>query len=274
MSKLDLAARRNAQDQWNTHPCESQYGDPNGDRTAYFRAVEEARYRIQPWMHGRLDFPRFSGKSVLEIGPGQGTDLAQFAKAGARCFGIDITERHMELARENLGLRGYPVEIKRSDATQIDYPAHSFDVVYSFGVLHHIPEIEQCLAEAHRVLRPGGKLIFAVYHRWSVAYLFSVLLYTGLRRGQLWKVGYKGVLAQIETGADGAQLKPYVRLYSKGEVRRLVRRAGFAGDRIVVRQVNAGDFGFNALAKRVPDALLRALDPHFGWYVICEATAV
>ena len=93
-------------------------------------------------MAARADFQfeQYSDRRILEIGVGLGTDLVQFAKAGAVCHGIDITDRHLELAARNFALRGLPVTLKKCDAARIECPDGYFDVVYSFGVIHHIPD--------------------------------------------------------------------------------------------------------------------------------------
>ena len=109
----------------------------------YFLNVEKNRYDIQPWMHDYFQFEKFAGKRVLEIGVGQGTDLVQFAKAGALCHAIDITDNHLSLAAQNFSIRRLNIEFKKCDAVAISYPDDYFDTVYSFGVIHHIPEAER-----------------------------------------------------------------------------------------------------------------------------------
>src|SRR6185503_12457249 len=78
-------------------------GAVDGDLTslAYFLEVERTRYAQQAWQRRVFPFDRCRGQRVLEIGVGLGTDLAQFAKAGAICHAIDITDRHLEAAARN-----------------------------------------------------------------------------------------------------------------------------------------------------------------------------
>src|SRR4051812_12549275 len=155
---MDLAdARRHAQAQWTANPCGSTGGDPS--TLEYFLEVERERYRQQPWQHAFFRFEDFSAKRVLEIGTGHGTDLAQFAKAGAICHGVDITDAHLKLTERNFALRGFQVELKKADATALPYPDNYFDAVYSFGVLHHIPDAGAVISEVLRVLKPSGILM-------------------------------------------------------------------------------------------------------------------
>jgi ubiquinone/menaquinone biosynthesis C-methylase UbiE len=265
---LDTVARENAQAQWTRNPCGGAVAK-GGSRVSYFKRVELERYKQQPWMHDLFRFEQYGGAKVLEIGVGLGTDLIQFADAGADCHAIDITDEHMNLARENFALRGYQVDIRRSDATAIQHPDETFDVVYSFGVVHHIPEIDKVLTEVHRVLKPGGKALISVYHKWSLFHLASVLLLNGLLKLKLFRLGYRGLLATIETGADGKEIAPYVRLYSRKEFAKAMRSAGLTPT-ISVRQCHPYDMG--RVGSILPYSLFKLLDRHMGWYVVAEAT--
>jgi ubiquinone/menaquinone biosynthesis C-methylase UbiE len=259
MSKISESARKHAQMQWDNTPCGEV--DGNKDTLEYFEEVEKERYRQQYWQLKYFDFGGFRGKNVLEIGVGHGTDIHQFAKGGAICHAIDITDSHINLAKRNFELRGYKIEIKKSDATHISYPDNYFDCVYSFGVLHHIPEIDQCISEISRVLKPGGVLYIALYHKYSLATLL-LIIYNGIYKGKLFKLGYKGLLSLIEKGADGIHIKPYVRLYSKFSTRKVLKNK-FEIEDISVHQIHFEKLKF--LNK------LRFLDNFFGWYVVTKS---
>lgn len=82
---------------------------------------------------------------------------------GRELTGINSATRR-EFVRQ-LGLRGWPrLHLKQASATALPYPANSFDFVFSFHVLEHIDEPEHAVAEAVRVLRPGGALFFVFPH--------------------------------------------------------------------------------------------------------------
>jgi SAM-dependent methyltransferase len=130
---------------------------------------------------------------------GQGTDLVQLGKAGARCHGIDITRRHLDLAQHNFALRGLSADLRLCDATSIKFPDESFDCVDSFGVLHHVPEIEACVAEIRRVLKPGGTFYLSLYHAWSKD-AFSLLFVQGLLAGMLSYHGADTSSGMIDAG--------------------------------------------------------------------------
>src|SRR5512145_3079401 len=115
----NATAREAAGKQWRAHPCGAVSGDESS--LAYFAEVERRRYEQQPWQKRVFRFDLYKGQTVLEIGVGLGTDLVQFAKAGAICHAIDITERHLDAAARNFEARGLPVVLKKCDAARIDY---------------------------------------------------------------------------------------------------------------------------------------------------------
>lgn len=262
--QLDVDARDGATGLWNQRAC----GELEGDQASleYFRRVEADRYAQQGWAPAYFEYSKFAGKTVLEIGVGQGTDLAQFGAAGAICHGVDITDNHLELTRRNFAARGLEVDLRKSDATRLPFPDAYFDCVYSFGVMHHIPEIEKVVAEIERVLKPGGTFRMALYYKWSGFHLLSILL-RGLVTGRLFRLGYSGMLATIEMGADGKKIKPYVRLWSKRDVRQLLRR--FRIDDISVHQAFLSHFV--PWLGPVRDRELPFAD-RLGWYVASIAT--
>jgi SAM-dependent methyltransferase len=261
----DAAAREQAVKQWTAHPCGAVEGDL--DSPAYFAEVERSRYAQQAWQKRVFRFDQYQGRKVLEIGVGLGTDLVQFARAGAVCHAIDITDRHLEAAARNLETRGLSAVLKKCDAARLDFADASFDLVYSFGVIHHIPDASRVVREIHRVLKPGGTCLVALYHKYSFFHFF-LLFVRGLLFGRLFRLGYSGLLATIEGGADGKETKPYVKLYGRSEARALF--SPFQVRSVSVHQLDLGRFG-GSWPGRLLAPVLRSLEPVIGWYVVVES---
>jgi SAM-dependent methyltransferase len=261
---IDWKAR--AREQWNAHPCGS-VGEVREDLD-YFLEIERNRYdAYAPWMPRTFEFEIWAGKDVLEIGFGQGTDLVQYAKHGAQCHGVDITERHFLLARRNFEVRGLEAALFLQDAADLPFENERFDRVHSFGVLHHTPDTERCFAEAHRVTKPGGEFLVGLYHRWSAFHLFSILLDKGLLERKLFKLGWRGLLSTIEEGADGVHVKPLVKLYSARRLRRMLGE--FRSVDVRIRHLEPSHFG--RLRRLIPSSLVPRLASRLGWYVIAKA---
>ena len=129
----------------------------------------KARYRLEGWMiFPFADFSHSNGKSVLEIGVGLGADHQQFAQSGAVLTGLDLTQRAVGHTRRRLEAFGLHSSLSIGDAENLPFPDESFDVVYSWGVLHHSPDPQKAVDEAYRVLRYGGVARIMIYHKWSV----------------------------------------------------------------------------------------------------------
>ena len=207
---------------WNAHPCGTQFTDLAWGSKQFFEEVERFRYETQPFMNSLIGFDRYRGRSVLEVGCGLGTDLVQFARAGAVTTGVDLTPNSIDLVKRRFSLEGLPVDARVADAEHLPFNDHQFDVVYSFGVLHHTPNTQKAVDEVYRVLKPGGEAIVMLYHRNSIHVLLGVPLFAAYR---LLK-GRHGNLSAAEDWIrlyDGSE-NPLGKAYSKREVRRMFGR--------------------------------------------------
>lgn len=178
------ATKTDVQDFWNEASCGEALLLPSTDR-AGFEAQARERYRLEPYIEGFARFGDARGLDVLEIGVGLGADHQRFADAGARLYGIDLTERAIAHTRQRLALFGLTSDLQAGDAENLPFPDASFDVVYSWGVIHHSPDTPRAAAEILRVLRPGGRLSVMVYQRRSLIGVMLWLRY-GLLTGRPW----------------------------------------------------------------------------------------
>ena len=109
--------------------------------------------------------PFAQGRDVLEVGCGTGLILSRLAAVARRAEGVDLSPGMLEKARS----RG--LNVKEASATALPYPDASFDVVVSFKVLAHVPDILLALSEMARVCRPGGYVLAELYNPWSLRFL-------------------------------------------------------------------------------------------------------
>jgi SAM-dependent methyltransferase len=152
---------------WNTYINDVEViKEPLGSHE-FFDALEQYRYDKIDFLKSYVDFDRYAGKTVLEVGCGPGVDLLQFARAGARVHARDLTENAVALARANLAREGHEADIQQGNAEALDFEDDTFDVYYSNGVLHHTVDTERAVSEAHRVLKPDGEAIVMLYNRYS-----------------------------------------------------------------------------------------------------------
>lgn len=152
---------------WQRRPCGAKHAVAPEGSSEFFEQVERSRNELEPFIARYARFEETAGQRVLEIGTGLGTDLAKFARARAQVTGVDLTDKAISLTRARLRHEGLQGELCVADAERLPFPEDSFDVVYSWGVLHHTPDPERAVAEAIRVLRPGGRICVMLYARRS-----------------------------------------------------------------------------------------------------------
>ncbi len=251
MMNLNAAVRQH----WEREPCGTSdfiVGALQPGTREWFAQVERHRYEAEPHIFAAAQFTRWAGKDLLEIGVGAGSDHLQFARAGVRCHGVDLTQAGIETARKHLALHGLTSDLRQADAEHLPYPDAAFDVAYSWGVIHHSERPEVIVAELHRVLRPGGTFIGMMYARHSLV-SYKLWVRRALAAGKplrslkdvLWH-HMESVGTKAYTGAELEQM------FGRFSVVRL-RRIATVYDRKWL----------GPLAKAVPDAL--------GWNFTIEA---
>ncbi len=211
----DEILKTEVRDYWNEHPCGTQFTDFDWGSKEFFDEVERFRYASQPFMDPLIGFDAFRGKKLLEIGCGLGTDLLQFARGGAIVTGVDLTPRSIELVKRRFALYRLPVEAHVADAEHLPFADGSFDIVYSFGVLHHTPNTQQAIGEVHRVLARGGSAIIMLYHKNSLHYALGTPLHALHRLSKLQRQSVGEDWVRIYDGANN----PLGKAYSKKELR-------------------------------------------------------
>jgi SAM-dependent methyltransferase len=205
---------------WEANPCgdwqvgglEGRFG---GDYNRFFTEYDTFRYRHENHIPGCLDGIDFSGKKVLEIGLGQGTESEQIIRRGGHWSGLDLTQAAATRVKERMRLRNLAYEdLKVGSVLQIPYPDNSFDMVFSHGVLLCVPEIHQAQSEIARVLKPGGELVMMVYAKWSMNYLLAIGVLRRLGLVAMMGLGIegKGIYAAHVQNARKAGLFNYLRM--------------------------------------------------------------
>jgi len=236
---------------WESHVNNEYYTDASRASEEYFDEIESQRYDTH--YHLREFFESHAGDSgrLLEIGCGIGVDSIQLAKCGYDVTAVDLTESALEVARDYAKLRGVEIDFRRANAEQLEFDDDAFDVVYSFGVLHHTPDIEKALAEAYRVLKPGGTAFIMLYARDSLVNLVH----------RVFRLPY-------ESPRDHDDHCPVVYTFSRKGVKGL-----FESYRTVdVTTEYPFTYGFGPLCTKTPLAIRRSLGHAIGWHLMITAT--
>jgi SAM-dependent methyltransferase len=172
--------KQQVRDFWQEASCGEDLYLSGTNREGYLQQARE-RYRLEPYIEEFAAFEAAAGRDVLEIGVGLGADHQRFAQVGARLTGVDLTDRAVEHVRHRFELFGLRSNLTTGDAENLAFGDAQFDVVYSWGVIHHSPDTVRAVSEIHRVLRPGGVARVMIYHKWSLVGYMLWLRYGLLR---------------------------------------------------------------------------------------------
>ncbi len=250
---------------WNADPCGTRYLDGKEDFDAHARA----RYAGEPYIFDFAQFQNSRGLKVLEIGVGMGADFLEWLKAGAQATGVDLSAASIERARQRCQQAGYQPDLRLADAEHLPFADNSFDVVYSYGVMHHSPNTPQCIREARRVLKPGGQARIMVYHHPSITGAMLWLRY-GFLRGKSLR---QSVFDHLES--------PGTKTYTRAEALTLLdgfkntemQLAFSPGDLLLHQPSQRFQSAFYSLVwKLFPRFLVRALGRRWGLFLLITAT--
>jgi 2-polyprenyl-3-methyl-5-hydroxy-6-metoxy-1,4-benzoquinol methylase len=260
---------------WNKRPCNIRHSPRPVGSKEYFDEVEARKYFVEPHIPGFADFERWRGKKVLEIGCGIGTDTVNFARAGADVTAVELSDESMKVAEQRTKVMQVAnrVTFYNGNAEELEafLPPQQFDLVYSFGVIHHSPHPERILEQIKRYLKPGGTMKLMVYNRRSWKVFWMVMKHG---KGDLRRT--RELIAQHSEAQFGS---PVTYAYTKDEFCELLARDGFGVTDIFVEHIfpwRIADYLQYRYVKVwyfrwLPEPMFRALERRFGWHLCATA---
>jgi len=290
MAAADL--QRSVESYWNAKPCDSELSRAPSLSVDFFLEVEAERYRLQPHIASMLNAVDWAGKRVLEIGTGVGTDARRIINAGAVYTGINVDAASTRATAAALEAFRLPGQVEQCDATRMPFADRSFDLVYTFGVLHHIPETHRAVQEVWRVLKPDGVVLAMLYNRTSINYAVEIRILRRLAVQLLRAPGGVALLGRLgfpreklrrhrelastascrsadewlSRNTDGPD-NPYSQVYDEQEAAALFRDFDILAQE--VRFFNPEHWG--APGHVLPRAMVEALGRRWGWHRIVRA---
>lgn len=227
------ASKSEVKKHWEKETCGTRYS-VSEVRSEYSDQISKTRYELEPYIIEFAEFQKAEGKRVLEIGVGAGSDFLNWVRYAAEAKGIDLTVSAIKLTKERLDLNNIPpsrYSLTVGDAEMLQYEDDYFEIVYSWGVLHHTPDTERALSEAFRVLKRGGELKVMVYHvqSWTALMLW---IFHGLFKGRFNYSLKDAIYYHLES--------PGTKTYKKEEIREILTKIGFTNVELETK-LNPGD---------------------------------
>src|SRR5271170_7065334 len=280
---FDQIALDKVRDYWNNRPCNIRHStQPIGTRE-YFDEVEARKYFVEPHIPAFADFEKWRGKKVLEIGCGIGTDTINFARHGAQVTTVDLSDKSMALARQRAQVFGLSDRIRfcpgNAEELSTFVPVEPYDLIYSFGVIHHTPHPDAVLEQLRQYTHAGTNsgstttVKIMVYYKWSwkVGWIIATE-----GHGQFWKLD--SLVAKSSEAQTGC---PITYTYSRASGKALLERHGFKVTDVAVDHIfpyRIPDYVQYRYVREpyfawMPPALFRSLEKRAGWHLCLSASA-
>ena len=248
---------------WDSRPCNIHHSsEPIGSKK-YFDEVEARKYFVEPHIPGFADFTNWKKRQVLEIGCGIGTDAVNFARNEALYTGVELSVESLRIAEQRFKVFNLEGTLLCGNAESIDelFPNRTFDLIYSFGVLHHTPDISKAFKAIRKLTNPRTTFKFMVYAKNS------------------WKS------ALINEGFDQPEAQfgcPIANVYSTEEITELLARAGFRADSITqdhifpykIDKYRNYEYELEPWFAQMSISMRQALERQLGWHLLVTATPI
>ena len=249
---------------WDAHIHDLEISRHAPGSREFFADLDQYHFEKLHHLLRLVHFDAWRDRPVLDVGCGGGVEVVRFARGGARVWGVDLSSQAVQLTRQNLDHHGLSAGLAVADGEALPFPDQSFDFVFAHGVVQYAASDERVVSECHRVLRPGGTVIFQVYNRVSWLHLLSKVMKVPLEHEDA----------------------PVLRRYSNSEFRALIRgrqsdaplrfsSVEIIPERFPVKsRLHKGWKGalFNAGFVGTFNALPRAWVRRFGWHLLAVCT--
>ena len=243
---------------WNRQPCNIKHGTSPVGTPEFYAEVSERRFRVEPHIREFAGFHLWQGKRVLEVGCGIGSDAEEFARHGAEYVGIDISDASLDVAKQRFEVLELDGEFYNRSAGDDISDLGKFDLVYSYGVIHHFPNTIKTVNNISQVINPGGEFRFMVYAKNS------------------WKY------AMIQKGLDQFEAQsgcPYADAFTEAQIRDLLHPNKWSIERLRqshcfmynIEEYKKGNYVLEPWFEAMPEDVRDAVREYLGWHLLVKA---
>lgn len=262
------------QEFWDKNPCNIRHSPSKVGTKKYFDEVEKRKYFVEPHIPKFAQFSNWKGKKVLEIGCGIGTDTINFARAGAKVTAVELSKNSLNLAERRAKVYGFGRKIKfyLANAEELSkaVPIQPYDLIYSFGVIHHTPDPQKAISEIKKYCHKKTEVRIMIYHRFAWKVLWILLKFG---KGAFWDLDR--LIAKHSEAVTGS---PVTYVYSRNQARVLMK--GFRVTEMRVDHIFPYSipqyikFQYKKVwyFRILPKSFFHWLEKHFGWHLLITAT--
>ena len=264
---------KNVEEYWDERPCNIRHSAEPLGTEKYFEEVSYRKYFVEKHIPQFAEFSSWEGKEVLEIGCGIGTAMHSFAENGANYTGIDLSRKSIEIAEKRVNtfkLKNVKLYVANLENLEKEIPIKRYDLIYSFGVLHHTPNEMKSFTELKKFSKSGTKVKIMLYNRMSTKAISLWVKYG-------WKVGFS-IDRAVALQSEAQYGCPVTRTYSRNDAQRISELAGFKLTNVSVDHIfpfSIPDYvkyvyKYKWYWKIVPSPIFCLLEKKLGWHLMIE----
>lgn len=262
---------KEVQEYWNRRPCNIKHSTKDIGTKEYFDEVEKRKYFVEFHIPEFAQFEKWKDKKVLEIGCGIGTDSINFSRAGAKLTAVELSEKSLEICKKRFEVYGLAANFHLCNAENLSslVPVEPYDLIYSFGVIHHTPNPEKVFEEIKKYCHKETEIRIMLYAKYSWKVLWIILKYG---KGAFWKA--KELVRQYSEAQENC---PVTYCYSFKEVRKLMKDfeiIEIKKDHIfpyIIEKYKNYEYKWVWYFRWMPKWLFRWLEKRLGWHILIVA---
>ena len=243
---------------WNDRPCNIKHSSKDLGTKEYFNEVERKKFFVEPHILKFTKFPQWKNKKVLEVGCGLGTVGINFALNGSDYTGVELSKESLEIAKKRFEVYNQSGKFYLGNAEELSsfVPIETYDLIYSFGVIHHSPHPEKIVSQIKKYMNENSVLKIMLYAKDS------------------WK-NY-----MIDAGLDQPEAQygcPIANTYTKQDVVELLdgyEVLSIEQDHIFPYQIESykrGEYIKQPWFDVMPTEMFETLEKNLGWHLLITA---
>lgn len=265
---------KQVQQYWNERPCNIKHSNKKVGTKEYFEEVMKKKYFAEPHTIDFAEFSKWKGKKVLDIGCGIGTIALSFAKAGAIVTAFDLSNKSLSICKngfESYGLKGTFINGNAEHLSDYFDNDEKFDLIWSFGVIHHTPNPENVFKEIRKLIKPDGEARIMLYSKVSFK-MFEIM-----KDYNRWDMSE--IKETIELQSEAQYGCPVTYTYSFNEIRSILQKYQFKEKKIWkdhifiwdIENYKQNKFVKNEYWKNVDDKEIKQWAKELGWHTMIIA---
>ncbi len=263
-------------DFWDRRPCNIRHSNAKIGSKKYFDEVEKRKYFVEPHIPEFANFNDWKGKEVLEIGCGIGTDTMNFARAGAFVTAVELSKKSLEVTKKRAKVFKLKNKIKfylaNAEELSTVIPVKPYDLIYSFGVIHHSPNPEKIINEIKKYCSENTVVKIMVYYRYSWKVLWILFKYG---KFAFWKLD-----RLISENSEAALGSPVGYVFSKGDAEKLLKDFKITNLKVdhifpySIPEYIKYKYKIVWYFRFLPKNIFRRLETNFGWHLLITAKLI